>query len=263
MPLKELDAAPELRDNPSLKDFNDVSSLAKSFVEQKAFVGNSLRPPGPGASDAERQDFYKKLTTHAPHLVPVVEGDAEAEKVLWGKLGRPDKPEGYDFKPPAGVEVDLEGLRTAAVAGGLTKKQFEALAAKTVAGVQAQSATQQKEVDALFTEWGTAKESKLKAAAALALKSGQSETVAGRILAGKMSAQQLKTWDFFATAIGSESKEIAGQGGNKGGEGMTRDEAQRQFAEIQRNPAYFNASAPDHQQLVDRALALQGLLNPG
>jgi hypothetical protein len=136
MPLKELDAAPELRDDPSLKDFNDLPALAKSYKEQKAFIGNSIRPPGPDASPEARKEFYEKLQKHAPDLVPFRDGDAEAEKVVWGRLGRPDKREAYEFKVPDGVDINIEALRDAAEAGGMTKGQFTKLAEKAVAGAQ-------------------------------------------------------------------------------------------------------------------------------
>jgi hypothetical protein len=47
MPIKELPE--DLQNDPALKDFNDLPSLAKSFKETKAFVGSSIRPPGPDA----------------------------------------------------------------------------------------------------------------------------------------------------------------------------------------------------------------------
>jgi hypothetical protein len=144
MPLKELDAVPELRDDPSLKDFNDVATLAKSYKETKAFVGSSIRPPGPDASPEARKEFYEKLVKHAPDLVPLRDGDAEAEKVVWGKLGRPSKREEYEFKTPDGVDINVEALRDAAEAAGMTKAQFTKLAEKAVAGAQAQAGAFQK-----------------------------------------------------------------------------------------------------------------------
>jgi hypothetical protein len=204
MPLKELDAVPELRDDPSLKDFNDVATLAKSHKETKAFVGSSIRPPGPDASPEARKEFYEKLVKHAPELVPLRDGDAEAEKVVWGKLGRPEKREDYAFKVPDGVDINLEGLRDAAEAGGLTKAQFTKLAEKAVLGAQAQALSTQKDREALRTEWGAAYETKLKNAAAVAQKMGQPEAVVGAIMAGKLSSGALKTWDAIAVAVPGE-----------------------------------------------------------
>lgn len=263
MALKELDAVPELRDDPSLKDFNDVQALARGFKETKAYVGGALRPPGPNASDAEKADFYAKLQTHAPHLVPVKDGDAEAEKALWGKLGRPAKRDEYAYKPPDGVDLNIEGLRDAAEAAGLTKKQFEALAKRTVDGIVATSGKQREELTALRTEWATAYDTKLRNAAAVAAQMGESEAVVGAIIAGKLSVSALKRWDAIATAIGKEEPQNGGiPPANQRG-GMTRDEAERQFKEIQRNPGYFNVHAPEHEQLVKEGARLMGILNPG
>jgi hypothetical protein len=204
MPLKELDANPELRDDPSLKDFNDLPTLIKSYKEQRAFIGASIRPPGPDASPEARKEFYEKLVKHAPDLVPLREGDAEAEKVVWGKLGRPTKREEYAFKPPDGVDINLEALRDAAETAGLTKAQFTKLAEKTAVGAQRQALETQKDRDALRTEWGTAYETKLKNAAAVAQRMGQPEAVVGAIMAGKVPSAALKTWDAIASAVGKE-----------------------------------------------------------
>lgn len=262
MALKELDADPALRDDPSLKDIPDVVTLAKTYRDTKAHVGSSIRPPGPNASDAEKQEFYAKLTTHAPHLVPVKDGDPEAEKALWNKLGRPADRKGYDYKVPDGVELNMEALRDAAEAAGLTKGQFEKMAAKTVVLVQAGATKQAADIAGLKTEWATAYDTKLRDAAAVATKLGQPETVVAAILGGKLSVAALKSWDAVAQAVGKEE----GQNGGirtDGRGGMTREEAQRQFNEIQRNEAYFKASHPQHDELVKRAAELMTLLNPG
>lgn len=263
MPLKELDSTPELRDDPAIKDFNDLPSFVKSFKETKAFVGSSLRPPGPNASDADKADFYAKLATHAPHLVPVKDGDAEAEKALWSKLGRPAKRDDYAFKAPDGVDLNLEGLRDAAEAAGLTKKQFEAMASRTVQGMTAATAKQNEGITALKTEWATAYDTKLRNAAAVAAQMGENEVVVGAIIAGRMSPDALRRWDKIATAIGKEEGQNGGIPRPDAKGGMTRDEAMRQFKEIQRQPGYFKESSPDHEQLVKDAIRLQTILNAG
>lgn len=263
MPLKELDAVPELRDDPSLKDFNDVQALAKSHRETKAFVGSSIRPPGPDATPEARKEFYDKLVKHAPELVPLRDGDAEAEKVVWGKLGRPAKREEYVFAPPAGVDINLEGLRDAAEAAGMTKGQFTKLAEKTVLGAQAQTLASQKDRDALKVEWGAAYETKLKNAAAIAQKMGQPEALCGAILAGKLSSSALKTWDAIAIAVPGEGRGVAGQAGGGGGDLLTAAEAQSRFREVQNHPAYFNKNHPEHDAMVEKGLALMKMLHPG
>lgn len=262
MPLKELDSVPELRDDPSLKDFNDLPTLAKSYKETKAFVGTSIRPPGPDATPEARKEFYDKLQKHAPDLVPLKPGDAEAEKLVWNKLGRPAKREDYKFPVPEGVDVNLDVLREAAEVSGLTQVQFEKLADKAVKGAQAQGLALAKEREALKAEWGPGYEVKLKNAAAVAQRMGQSEAMVGAIMAGKLPSAALKTWDSIATAIGSEGKGPAGQ--HNANEGTaTRAELELQFKEVQSNPAYFNTRHPEHERLVRRGKELMAKLHPG
>lgn len=260
MALKELDSVPELRDDPSLKDFNDLPTLAKSYKETKAFVGSSIRPPGPDASAEARKEFYDKLVKHAPDLVPMRDGDAEAEKLVWNRLGRPAKAEEYVFAAPDGL--DLNGLRESALAAGLTKKQFETLATKTVAGHQASQLATQKDRDALKAEWGAAYDTKLKNAAALAQKAGHPPEVVGAIMAGNLKSAQLKTWDYFATAIGSEGAGVAGQPASPPAGALTPAEAQARFREVQGHPAYFDRKHPEHDVYVDKGRQLMQMLHP-
>jgi hypothetical protein len=261
MALKELDSVPELRDDPSLKDFNDLPTLAKSYKETKAFVGTSIRPPGPDATPEARKEFYDKLAKHAPDLVPLRAGDADAEKLVWDKLGRPSRREEYAFAVPDGVDINIEALRDAAETAGMTKSQFEKLAAKTVAGAQAQGLEIQKGHAALKTEWGAAYETKLKNAAAVAQKMGQPEAVVGAIMAGRLPAGSLKTWDSIATAVGAEGRGPAGQQGGQQ-ELLTRTEAEARFREVQSHPAYFNKNHPEHEVYVQKGFKLMEQLHP-
>lgn len=261
MPLKELDATPELRDDPAIKDFNDLPSLIKSYKETKSFVGSSLRPPGPDASPEAKKDFYEKLVKHAPDLVPIKDGDAEAEKLVWSRLGRPGKREEYVAAVPQGVNVDLDALRDAAEAGGLTKGQFTKLVEKTVAGAQQQALAFSKDSDALKAEWGPAYADKLKNAAAVAQKLGQPEHVTGAILAGKLGAASLRTWDLIATSVGKEGAGAIGvQGGSR--QSLTPDEARAQFKEVQAHPAYFNRNHPEHEVYVKKGADIMRALHP-
>ena len=137
----------DLRADPSLKDFKDVGGLAKSYVETKKLVGaQGIKPPADDAPDEEWGAYY-------------------------GKLGRPESPEKYTFKPPAlpeGMgEVDAEGLdgfRKQAHAVGLTDRQAQGIldwyGTYHVAGVDKltqHTATERKGAEtALKAEWGAA-----------------------------------------------------------------------------------------------------------
>lgn len=260
MPLKELEKNPALMNDPSLATFDTVEKLAENYLTTKAYAGTALRPPGEGASEQERQDFYAKVQKHAPHLVPLKDGDPVAEKTLWSKLGRPEKPEEYAAVVPDGLDISVEQLRSAAFEAGMTKAQFGKWVAKAVTNAQARAAATLGEMQALRTEWGAAFDQKLQAAATAATKFGvDQETVAG-ILAGKVSPGAIRRWAAIGAAVPGERNQLDPPGGNPGA--LTREEAQRQFAEIQRNPAYFKAQDPDHDRLVARANVLMKMLHP-
>ena len=82
----------ELRGEKSLASFKDVGTLAKSYVEAQKLVGGSIRIPG---ADAKPEEWG----------------------AVYDKLGRPSKPEGYEFKVPESLEPEFsDSLR-----GGFAK----------------------------------------------------------------------------------------------------------------------------------------------
>lgn len=80
------DWAPELKDNPALKDFKTPADLAKSYVETKKMVGQKTTGiPGKDATPEQIAEFRKAY-------------------------GVPDKPEDYGFEPPKDLPEKLAAL---------------------------------------------------------------------------------------------------------------------------------------------------------
>lgn len=261
MALKELDATPELRDDPALKDFNDVLGLAKSFKDTKAFVGTSIRPPGDNATPEARAEFYEKLKKHAPNLVPLDDKDEAAQTLVWDRLGRPKDAAGYEFKPPEGVTIDMEALRAAAVTAGFTKGQFQKFAEATVAAEQKKTDAVAADTKALRLEWGHAYEQKCQEAASAAAKLDAPAGVVQLIRDGKLPSEQLKMWAKLSAALGKEGTQISQQNG-KQTDNVTPAEAQAQIDEIMANPAYFDRNHPQHGRLVKEVVRLGELMEP-
>jgi hypothetical protein len=98
----------EHRDDPSIKTFKDVDSLAKSYISARKQLGSSIRIPGESAPQEEWASFY-------------------------AKLGRPKDATGYEYKDehlPEGVKLhgDFEKrLRELSHEYGLSNKQFQGL----------------------------------------------------------------------------------------------------------------------------------------
>ena len=253
-----------LRADPALKDIKDVGALAKSFVDTKAFVGQSIRPPGPDAGAEAKKDFYAKLQKHAPDLVPLSD-DPEAQAALWGKLGRPSKPEEYEYKAPEGVELPLDNLRQVALAAGMTRKQFEKFAEKAAEGITKQQGEAKADQAALKTEWGQAYEQKLQGAAAVAAKLNVPDPIVQQIKAGNLNSAQLKLWDSISKAMGAgEGSEVAKQGVTPQPGKLTPAEASTQIDEIMARPdkAYWDRNHPLHKNLVKKVGELMAAANP-
>lgn len=126
----------DIRGEESIKNFKDISDLAKGFVETKKMVGNATKVPKADAKPEEWDTFYTKI-------------------------GRPESPDKYDFKMPDGTKVDeslIKEFRTAAHTSGLQPRQAQGLLdwfnkaqEDRMAGF---SKTMTDGVDKLKSEWG-------------------------------------------------------------------------------------------------------------
>lgn len=108
-PSDFLSSLPEdLRADPSLSKFKSNGDLGKSYLELQKKMGSAIKVPG---ADAKPEDWDKIYTT----------------------LGRPEKPEGYEFTKqtlPEGVNADTElevAAKSWAHKAGLHPRQAQAL----------------------------------------------------------------------------------------------------------------------------------------
>ena len=240
------DALPaELKDAPSLKDINDVSALAKSFVETKSMLGNSMRIPSAEAGPEARKEFLAKMQEKVPELVLVPsdpEKLVEVEDNLWSKLGRPK--EAKDYEPPKVDDVEfkpeeIEVLRTIASKRGYTKKQFATLvkdvASEKVAAAKAlfdRQAAVKKELGFAFAE-------RISSYVAVAEKTGAPTQLIEAIKAGNVDVATVKWLDGLTKALGGEGRAVGDQGPGAGSGKLTPIEARMKIQEILKNPAYL------------------------
>lgn len=100
----------DLRDNPAIAQRKTIEELAREHVNAQALIGRKGVIP-PDAATAKPEDWDR---FHAA-------------------LGRPEKPEGYDIKPPADAPEGIYDqqfagdFRTAAHAAGLSQRQVASL----------------------------------------------------------------------------------------------------------------------------------------
>ena len=101
-----LDTLPEdLRGEPSLRNFNDVGALAKSYTHaQRMIGGDKIGKPSQSWTDDQ-------WTEHHIHS------------------GRPDTSDGYEFRLDGQLaDSTLEGFRDSAFKAGLSGKQAQTVA---------------------------------------------------------------------------------------------------------------------------------------
>lgn len=102
-PVSFLDSLPEdLRGEPSLRNFTDAGSLAKSFVHAQRMIGAEKLPlPGKSATDEEWSTIYSRL-------------------------GRPDDATGYQFENVQNIgDEEVSSFAQAAFEAGLRPQQAQ------------------------------------------------------------------------------------------------------------------------------------------
>ena len=238
----------ELKDSPALKDFNDVPSLAKSFVETKSMLGNSMRIPSADAGPEARKEFLAKMQEKVPELV-LVPADpdklAEVEESLWTKLGKPK--EAKEYEPPKVDDVEfkpeeIDVLRVIATKRGYTKKQFATLVKDVAAEKQAQAKALYEQRAALKKEFGFAFDDKIAAFTSVAEKTGAPPQLLAAIKQGTIDLTTAKWLDGLMKSLGGEGNEVRQQGQGHSGK-LTPEEAKIQISEIIKNPAYLRRGA--------------------
>lgn len=244
----------DLKADPTLASFKDVQSLARSMVETKRMVGNSIRPPGPDATSEQRKEYIAKVLASAPELVV-----ADDDEALYKRLGRPDKAEDYTVDEALAKAIDLEEARKQATEAGLTKKQFQILAKQTAAAKAAAVEAEEKAHATLKQEWGFAHADRVVAAAVAARKMGMSDATVAAVAQGKVPADQLKFLFQASKLAGVDAKELTlERDGHGGGRVPDPGEARAQLAEIRGNPAYWDRRVNPslHDRLVQKVVEL-------
>jgi hypothetical protein len=245
----------ELKTAPALKDVQDVASLAKAFVETKAFVGSSIRPPGPDAPAQAKIDFIQKMQEKVPELLFMPDGDDDVAKLAretaWTRLGRPKEAKDYALPPDVAVpEEHLEALRKEALDEGLTKGQFQARAKRVADAITAADNARKDSTAALKRELGQAFDERTAAAASVAARLKMSPELVAALKNGTVDVATFRAFSEIAKGFG-ETRQVADQSGGAGGR-MTPQEAAAAEAEIVARPEYFNPKA--HQMAIHENL---------
>jgi hypothetical protein len=248
----------DLKNDATLANYKSIPEVAKALVETKALVGRSIRPLGQNATADEKKQFVEKLLQVEPALIYAPDGDEEASKRLFKKLGRPEKPEDYKFdeEKVKAAGLSTADLRALAVTAGLTQAQAAQLAAVMVqANLETKRQTDLATV-ALKEKWGAAYEERTLAAKAAALKMGLNDAEIA-----ELSPRQKEAFYGVARAVGVNTNEFR-QHGNNVPTPLSPQEVHSELAALRAKPEFWQGhlNPAEHERLTRRATELTKML---
>ena len=227
----------DLKSDATLSRFEDVPSLAKSYVELRKGMGNRLAIPAADAGD-------------------------DAWGPVWNQLGRPDSADGYKF----GETVDADAAKAFAPVAhklGLNQTQAEALAQYDVERMTGAIAEINKaskaDLDTLKTELGADYEPKL-AAANAAFKAVFGDDAAGIAdeMDGRVGSRKFIEGMMTLAAKIGEPPRVDGTGGTGGG--VADAEAEGKLKTLQKDAGWREklnagdaATVAERQRLLEAA----------
>lgn len=262
-----VDSLPEgFADAPFIKGAKDPSDAIAQLQNAAGHMGNSLRLPGEDASTEARQEFYDKLAAKVPDVM--VKPNKDNMDAFYNSMGRPEKPDEYNFEAPEGKEVpsDFGAFAQAAHKAGLNQDQFRTLIGDVLGETWTQQeiaeATQRDEMKALGEEWGQAYEQNMAQVRNFLKLTDAPEGIVDLIVNDAMSPTEIK----WIHDIANQTKapvELANIQQEQQAL-MTPSEAQNRIQEMLNNQEhpYWNATDPRHKDAVNKMVELQGFAHP-
>ena len=258
----------ELRAAPGLADVHSVEALAHQFIESQGYLGRSIRPPGPEASDEQKQAFYAKIQEHAgDYLVPRPDPeDKETMDAFAVAMGRPK--EAASYTAPEVEGFDLAGFD--AVKGvfhslGLTNKQAQGLAQwnheMRTNGESESKAAMMEDHAGLQREWGMTYDSRMASIAGWLNREDAPQSIQQSLK--EMPTEQIRWLHGVAKRLGSLEGDINSQQGGQESSDLAPAEANDRAQEIFDRLIKMQPSDPQYQNLVDKRMEYLKMANPG
>ena len=225
----------DLRNDPTLNNFKDVESLAKTVVHQQKQMGGRI---------------------------PIPKTEEEYSEV-YAKLGRPDDASAYELNVPQGLEPyfneqALNDFKSVAHKIGLNQNQVNALMEYQSGAINyelenqpAMLAQQKEQVESqLKSEWGLDFQKNMRAAHRALQVYGDDEIIE---LMNGPAGNNPAVVKLFAR-LGAEVTEDMAQNTQRSNVAVSPLDAQDEINSTMANPnhPYFDASHPEHRTAVER-----------
>ena len=268
-------ALPEdIRGSAALASVKDVASLAKQFVDQQSYLGNSIRIPSEHAGDEDKKAFMEKLRKHAPGLIPAPNpDDDESVMTVLSALGRPQEVDGY-VSPEVPEQLKeaipaerVQFFKQVAHKFGLTNKQFQGMMGEVLAAdaQNYQQAMQSLEDgrNSVKSEWGATFDQRVAQISQTLVATGAPVEFQEALKSGQVGGSTLKWLHSMVGRLGGkEGIHVAGNEGSSNT--LTPDEANARISEMlnNRQHPYWIAGHPDHAAAKKEMIRLAKMADP-
>lgn len=250
----------------------DADTFWKQMSDMRSHIGQSIRVPPEGASEADIKAFHDKLSAKVPGLIksPNFENEEDV-KFLYKKMGWPESADQYtepEIENKEKLDLGLlKAFKPVAHKYGLTQKQFAGIVADisqaNVEGAIEQEGKHSAEMQTLRTDWGLKYDDNVGTIQALLKTTKAPDGLVEAVTSNRAAADVLIWLSNVATAIGSEGLNLPK--GTPGPTKMTPAEAQNKISEIlaDRKSAYWDKGHPGHKAALQGMLELQAMAHPG
>jgi hypothetical protein len=236
-----LESLPEgLREAPFLSKAESIEDAMAQLTNAAGHMGNSLRIPGPEASEEDVTTFQGKVMAKYPQLMLSPEhADDDGRAALMHSLGLPKEAGLYKVEEGFAIEgEDLGALKNRALEMGLTQKQFKNWSeqiANEQATIRESGETAKAEAQELLKgKWGAAHDQRLAQIAKLAEDTEAPDIIKAMIADGALDVEAAEWLFTMNEQLGvGEAAELDAQGKGNPTVIMTPDEAQEQLHEIE------------------------------
>lgn len=243
----------ELRTNETLSRYNSIADLAKSHLEQRSAISQSIRIPSEEAGAEARQQFLDKLVNNAPEVMlkPQFENPEQSTE-FYRTLGMPESPDKYstpeDVQLPDEVEKQLrEVLHKANLTDSQYKKVVEDFYTMDKTAKEAQKTSHEEGMTKLREQWGMTADERFAAA-----QRANDEYFPGREFES-LSAKDIEGLYNVSKAVVGKGPQAAQQPKDTVST-LTPKEALARADEILNNPAYWDRSNPEQKHLINKRL---------
>lgn len=254
--------------------FRSADSLEAAIADIKYAAevqGNSLRIPGPDASDEARAAFYDKIVERAPGVMrkPDIDNDDAVAAVL-RDLGKPDEAKDYVLEANEDINLTDERvgqLKDFAHQAGLTKSQFNKfmglLSERNIMELANLNSEREANLSQLKGEWGAAYDQKRGKIRKVLEMAGADDGLMAAFDNDQLGAGDLRMFENLAGRLTGEGGAVSGQGKSEPAPIMTPVEATLQLKELEDRLIGVYDLAPDQKQaLMKRRMELMKLAHP-